>query len=263
MYSLQFRSGIANGAGAIGYTFDTVNTLENATASVYQWRTGGKGLFAFRLIPGGGLFGQYAVAFDSSILNAGSEFGGQLRFVTPGSFGSVDFRNPGATFGIGISPGTASIYTGRSGNLGDPASLTFGYAVGGGTFLGMSYELGVSDKVFPGQPGTTSLGANISNSATQKWGHIFLADNSGLTLGNNADARLSWDATDCVLNPDLQAAGGRLRLNSASCWSASAGGSAPALHSNLPTGATGTTRKWLTVKDNAGAIYHIPAWSNT
>lgn len=87
------------------------------------------------------------------------------------------------------------------------------------------------------------------------------ADDYYVKWGTAQDCGITFDGTSMLLNPDLLAAGAELQLDSASCWTAN-GVVAVTLTSLGPAGiGTTTVGKWLTVKDNAGTTYYIPAWT--
>ena len=256
-YSLQLSSGVADGASAVGYSLDTSNTLSNAAASLFRIRNNGTTKLSLLPNTAGITTGFGATA----LLQIGSAaLFDDVNITGAGQLGAYYFSLPTAgNPQFGFFPTAGKLIALNTAIL---CSLAV-RGIGGTADIDRVDLDGLQHAFVPGTVANPiTLGRNSGNTPNLKWAALYLRDNAAAYFGDNADARMQWDGTDLLLNPDAQVAGGRLRLNSASCWSASAGGSAPALHSNLPTGATGTTRKWLTVKDNAGAIYHIPAWSN-
>ena len=261
-YPVQIKSGVTDAASAVGVQFDTVDDLVTTGATPYSFKTGGRGMLELKFLAGAGPFGNDVVAFDSSSLDTGSEIFGQLRFISPGTLGTIGFQAPGTVNTIGINPGASSVYTSVSGTSGSPAVLNFAANSGGAGMFVMGLENGNPANTFFSAVSTGySLGRNTGNQANAKWANGYFADDGVLYFGNNADAGISWDATDMSIDPDVNATGGLLRMNNSGSWATTSGGPVPALHANLPTGATATTRKWLTLKDDSGAVYYLPAWS--
>lgn len=78
--------------------------------------------------------------------------------------------------------------------------------------------------------------------------------------GAGGDAYIGYDGTDLLLHTS-EVGTGILKIASSNMWTAN--GTATVTISNLaPAGVgTATISKWLTVKDDAGTVYYIPAWT--
>lgn len=85
-------------------------------------------------------------------------------------------------------------------------------------------------------------------------------DNIALFLGSGVDSSILYDGTDLVINTSV-AGSGTIKLNSANNWTANA--TQTITISNVgPAGiGTATIAKWLTVKDDSGVVFYIPAWT--
>jgi len=99
-----------------------------------------------------------------------------------------------------------------------------------------------------------------ATAASTNRGVVIDSDTIGLTLGAGQDAILNYDGTDVVLNTALVGSG-VLKLANATNWTAN--GTGTVTISNLaPAGVgTATIGKWLTVKDDAGTVYYIMAFT--
>lgn len=83
---------------------------------------------------------------------------------------------------------------------------------------------------------------------------------ASMIFGAGRDADFHYDGTDLVLDT-AKVGSGVLKFKASSNWTAN--GTATVTISNVaPAGVgTATISKWLTVKDNAGTVYYIPAWT--
>lgn len=101
---------------------------------------------------------------------------------------------------------------------------------------------------------------NDVTGGTTNRGIVIDSDAVGLTLGQGQDTLTKYDGTDLSINSSVVGSG-TLRLDSANNWTAN--GTANVTISNVaPAGVgTATISKWLTIKDNAGTVYYIPAWT--
>ena len=99
-----------------------------------------------------------------------------------------------------------------------------------------------------------------ATAASTNRGVVVDSDTIGLTLGAGQDAIINYDGTDVVLNTALVGSG-VLKLANATNWTAN--GTGTVTISNLaPAGVgTATIGKWLTVKDDAGTVYYIMAFT--
>jgi hypothetical protein len=86
------------------------------------------------------------------------------------------------------------------------------------------------------------------------------SDNVGVLLGGGRDANITYDGTDLVIKSNIVGTG-TIKFNASTNWTAN--GTATVTISNVaPAGVgTATISKWLTVKDDAGTVYYIPAWT--
>lgn len=106
-----------------------------------------------------------------------------------------------------------------------------------------------------------SLRSDAAGAYMTHAGDIRIAtDNKELILGTGQDAGISYDGTDLVFNSS-KVGTGTVKLNSANNWTAN-GAQNVTISNVAPAGVgTATISKWLTVKDNAGTVYYIPAWT--
>ena len=107
----------------------------------------------------------------------------------------------------------------------------------------------------------TVIGLEISMDTTGSGEAISITtDSRGIEMGAGKDCLLIYDGTDLSINSS-QAGSGTIKLNSSNNWTANASNTVTI--SNLaPAGVgTATIGKWLTVKDNSGTVYYIPAWT--
>lgn len=87
-----------------------------------------------------------------------------------------------------------------------------------------------------------------------------LADNKYYYCGAGNDATIGYDGTDLVIN-SAAVGSGVIKFNNASNWTAN-GTNTVTISNVAPAGVgTATIGKWFTVKDNAGTVYYIPAWT--
>ena len=91
-------------------------------------------------------------------------------------------------------------------------------------------------------------------------GSLTIVDNNVAAFGSGADARISYDATDMVID-SATVGSGVIKFANATNWTANGAGTVTI--SNLaPSGVgTATISQWLTVKNNAGTVMYIPAWT--
>lgn len=81
-----------------------------------------------------------------------------------------------------------------------------------------------------------------------------------LVQGGGSDSEIFYDGTDLVINTALVGTG-VLKLANATNWTAN-GANTVTISNVAPAGVgTATIGKWLTVKDDAGTVYYIPAWT--
>jgi len=86
------------------------------------------------------------------------------------------------------------------------------------------------------------------------------SDNQILQFGTAQDASITYDGTDLVIKSN-EAGSGTIKLNASTNWTAN-GANTVTISNVAPAGVgTATIGKWLTVKDDAGTVYYIPAWT--
>ena len=113
---------------------------------------------------------------------------------------------------------------------------------------------------------SSAAGINIVNQsgATINHGIRLFGDGVGsdIVFGQGRDANIYYDGDDMIIDSDYQVTGaGLIRFNAASNWTANGVGTVT-ISNVAPAGiGTATISKWLTVKDNAGVTYYIPAWT--
>lgn len=93
--------------------------------------------------------------------------------------------------------------------------------------------------------------------ATNNYGIVLAGDGIGadLVLGAGKDAKIYYDGTDLVIDPDVVGTG---VVNVAQTGTAL--GTVLAIIGNIPTGITATQNQWLKIKV-AGNIRYIPLWA--
>jgi len=108
--------------------------------------------------------------------------------------------------------------------------------------------------------GTLRFSINSAGDADFQ-GNVFLSnDNKVLKFGAAKDAGLSYDGTDLVIESSLVGSG-TVKFNSANNWTANATNTVT-ISNVAPAGVgTATISKWFTVKDDAGTVFYIPAWT--
>jgi len=85
-------------------------------------------------------------------------------------------------------------------------------------------------------------------------------DDKSVIWGTGQDAGISYDGTDLVVNSSLQGSG-TVKLTSPNNWTNN-GAQTVTITNVAPAGVgTATISRWLTVKDNTGTVYYIPAWT--
>ena len=248
-YSVQMESGVADGASAVGFSFKTTNNLSNSAAKLIS--IANNGIESFIVEPN--------VAGISTFFNTTA----RLTIVpNSASFQDVEFSGADVNGGYYFSVGANAVGLFPSFGLLTGSANVAGIATTNGLAGIVTARVNLDGSTLSLYPqGNLGLGDSVGNSITRKWTHLNLRDAGPARFGNNLDATIQWDGTDLLVNPDAQAAGGRLRVDSASSWAAQGAVTAPTAFNFLPTGFTGTTRKWLILKDNAGAVYCVQAWS--
>ena len=133
---------------------------------------------------------------------------------------------------------------------------------GGATQFGANGSITQKGLTFSGF-GTAS--GNVTVKALEADGGLFdfqfdEAANSKVRFGAGNDASIGYDGTDMVIDTALVGSG-VLKFANATNWTAN-GTNTVTISNVAPSGVgTATISKWLTVKDNAGTVYYIPAWT--
>lgn len=178
---------------------------------------------------------------DHRLLLVGTTGSNVAIFATEGTDTPISFRTGGNNWGT--NPDTFTIN-------GDGYGVTIGDSE-----AGVDYTL-----TFDGETNNGIITWMEDEDYFQFADDILLPDNEALKLGTGVDASLLYDGTDLVLDTALVGSG-VLKLANTTNWTAN--GTATVTISNVaPAGVgTATISKWLTVKDNAGTVYYIPAWT--
>ncbi len=184
-YPFSLKSGISNGASAVGFIFDTTNALLNATARVLSIRSGGGTPIV-------------DIGFNGTDLTwySGSTFGGILNFRAPSTTG---FRFVGPT-GTGIAYGINLVIPAFTTNqVGASATMLFASdnGLGNGFQFGMD-ETGVGDNfnfIGIGETFYPHLG-----SPSFPWNKAYIFST---IYGVSQSASITYNGTDLVINPKL------------------------------------------------------------
>lgn len=203
-YPIQMKSGVSDGAGAVGYSFDTTNELLTSGSKILEIKSGGSNYLD--IVKGVGSFATSAPMLDASNAAGGSAFASMV-FKT-GAIGTVMFEAEGVGIGkrLGVLPSAPSFVTESFGTDADPARIAFA-AVSGGSGMFEFYKDTTNGLSFRPLSTGATLGANTGNTPLDKWGNAYFADNAEVTFGNAADATITYNTNNLVINPKVVGSG--------------------------------------------------------
>lgn len=108
--------------------------------------------------------------------------------------------------------------------------------------------------------GTDSSHAIYADGGTFSFKFDYNGSSNALLFGAGEDAGIGYDGTDFVIDSSLVGTG-TIKLASSNNWTAN-GTNTVTISNVAPAGVgTATVSKWLTIKDDSGNTYYIPAWT--
>ncbi len=169
--------------------------------------------------------------------------------------------NIGSTIGIKSTGGTLSGANYNGANSYHHAFETLSTFAGGKPETVRGYY--ATNQSYSGVTTSAAFWANNQLSGSTN-AYAYVADGDGVNnsfaAGAGQDSAWYYDGTDFVIDSSLVGSG-TVKFNSANNWTANGTGTVT-IDAKAPAGVgTATISKWFTVKDNAGTVYYIPAWT--
>lgn len=191
-YPLQMMSGVADGATAVGYNFDTTNTLATAGSKIFSLKNGGS-----EVVWIGGTGSNLLASFGANTVTGGMAFG-NLNIVNAAFATAFGYGNTSGNNGV-FTAGLSNVVNGLYG-----AGIGFGNTVGSGAFFsagigfqntinaGSAYAFGDSNIIDATGGGSIALGGSntlyntsVAIGSSNIAGDVTLATNS-LVIGNTS-----------------------------------------------------------------------------